>query len=374
MEVIAEKMVSFGRSLWGRVAILAVVVLGLLALSLAWPRRATQSGAELPPPAGGPPLQPAAASSLKLPPPLLTAHEWGTFTTQVTDEGVPQLWHGTATELPKFVYKDWRIPEGKGGSRLARGTVRMETPVIYFYTPEPQTVSVQVGFPTGFLTEWYPQAKRPLPYNVIQWLNFRIDPRSRLSPPMELWGSDNHYYAARHPNSAQVITEIDGKVEAEQFLFYRGVGSFDLPLRARATAAGIEVQGEQPGAIAGGILFERRGERTGFRPIQRLQSPLKLARPVLSKGSEEAASVQSQLEHTIERMLVEQGLFPKEAEAMLRTWKHFWFEEGLRVLYLVPRQLTDRVLPLSISPAPTELVRVMVGRIDFVGQATPPVE
>ena len=34
----------------------------------------------------------------------------------------------------------------------------METPVIYFYSKEPQTVDVRVDFPQGIITEWYPQA------------------------------------------------------------------------------------------------------------------------------------------------------------------------------------------------------------------------
>lgn len=43
----------------------------------------------------------------------------------------------------------------KSKSRM-RALVRMETPVIYFYTPTPMDVSLKVGFPTGRMTEWYP--------------------------------------------------------------------------------------------------------------------------------------------------------------------------------------------------------------------------
>lgn len=57
---------------------------------------------------------------------------------------------------------------------------------------------------------------------------------------------------------------------------------------------------------------------------------------------------------------------------MVQTWRDSWFEEqGLRVLYLLPRSWTDEVLPLSIVPAPRELVRVMVGRAEVI---TPQVE
>lgn len=42
-----------------------------------------------------------------------------------------------------------------------------------------------------------------------------------------------------------------------------------------------------------------------------------------------------------------------------------WFgENGTRLLYLVPGELTDKLLPLSVEPAPNECVRVLVGRLE----------
>jgi hypothetical protein len=31
-----------------------------------------------------------------------------------------------------------------------------------------------------------------------------------------------------------------------------------------------------------------------------------------------------------------QGLFPKEAHAMVDTWRDSWFEEGTRAFYILP--------------------------------------
>ncbi len=51
----------------------------------------------------------------------------------------------------------------------------------------------------------------------------------------------------------------------------------------------------------------------------------------------------------------------------MKTWDSAWFgEEGTRLLYLVPRSRTDELLPLTVDPKPTELVRVLVGRHDFL--------
>ena len=55
---------------------------------------------------------------------------------------------------------------------------------------------------------------------------------------------------------------------------------------------------------------------------------------------------------------------------MVRTWRQSWFEEGSRLLYIVPAQFVDTVLPLAISPAPSQRVRVFVGRLELVTPAT----
>jgi len=55
---------------------------------------------------------------------------------------------------------------------------------------------------------------------------------------------------------------------------------------------------------------------------------------------------------------------------MVATWRSSWFEEGSRLLYIVPRAFVDEVLPLSVSPAPSQTVRVFVGRMELINHAT----
>src|SRR5207253_2073836 len=59
------------------------------------------------------------------------------------------------------------------------------------------------------------------------------------------------------------------------------------------------------------------------------------------------------------------GLYHDESVAMVKTWARQWFRTpGVRVLYLAPQAWTDAQIPLTIDPAPQELVRVMVMRVE----------
>lgn len=51
---------------------------------------------------------------------------------------------------------------------------------------------------------------------------------------------------------------------------------------------------------------------------------------------------------------------------MLETWRDSWFEEGSRILYIVPRSFVDSVLPLSVKPEPGQITRVFVGRVELI--------
>ena len=55
---------------------------------------------------------------------------------------------------------------------------------------------------------------------------------------------------------------------------------------------------------------------------------------------------------------------------MVETWRDSWFEEGSRLLYIVPPAFINQVVPLSINPAPWQTVRVFVGRLEVVTTAT----
>jgi hypothetical protein len=52
---------------------------------------------------------------------------------------------------------------------------------------------------------------------------------------------------------------------------------------------------------------------------------------------------------------------------MVNTWRSSYFKtNGVRVLFVLPQSWTDRYIPMRIQPPPTDLVRVMVGRVELL--------
>lgn len=313
----------------------------------------------------------------------LTAHEWGTFTSIAGKDGRAVEWLPLtgSTDLPSFV-------EHFSGATLKAGllgTVRMETPVLYFYTNRETTVSVHVTFSKGLITEWYPHASQVYPVaevkpkyvsfpvsdwalyqdhpdGSISWDSVELQPRSFAEPLDDR--SKNHYYAARQTASTALQVKTGRGAQTEKFLFYRGVSTFAVPLATAIHADGsvlAENLAEQP--LPAALLFERRGERLGFRAISQPSKQFELNPPELN-------SDMSSLKQTVVDLLVAQGLYQDEAQAMFETWRDSWFEEGSRLLYIVPRSFVDSILPLAITPVPSQIVRVFVGRLELVTPGT----
>jgi hypothetical protein len=313
-------------------------------------------------------------SAKQLPENDITVHEWGTFTSIAGPDGSSMDWLPLtgSTDLPSFV-EHFREVAFKGG---LRGTTRMETPVLYFYSPRETAVSVNVSFAKGLITEWYPHADSANPtltnrdYSLydkkspgaIAWNSVHIDPHGSTDFPSD--NSENHYFAARNTSSASLLVETPSGPQREKFLFYRGVSAFAAPINATVAAdSTIHLQNQLSEEIPAAILVERRGAQLGYRMLGPLRDQAGYASPELS------ASLNS-LFTDLEGILISQGLFPDEAHAMLETWKNSWFEEGSRLIYIVPRRFVDSVLPLRIAPAPSTTARVFVGRLELITPAT----
>lgn len=312
----------------------------------------------------------------------LVVHEWGTFTNFSGSDGVHLDFRPLVGEdLPRFVYTSARPRTGLRRVRCSCGAwpvdcrscggapnprsqklrvvskVRMETPVLYFYASTEQVVSVKVGFPEGRVTEWYPQAESV--GSGIDWGKIRVMPRARPQYPSDK--SQSHYYPARETDASPVRVCGGNGTQFEKFLFYRGVGNFALPLKLRALGGDrFELQNSGKREVRGLFMIDIRQGKLRYRYYPRAGARSELTLP------SKAGSVERLAAEMVES-LVAAGLYRKEAQAMLQTWRTSWFgEEGTRLLYLVPAARTDRVLPLTITPRPTRIVRVLVGRMEIL--------
>jgi hypothetical protein len=323
-----------------------------------------------------------AAGTHSVQPGDLTVHEWGTFTSVAGEDGTAIDWDtlGCKDDLPGFV-NDFGY---RGFKWRLQGTVRMETPVLYFYSSRELDARVRVAFPQGLITEWYPQAEyevyqtqranglvRRLQANLngidtslksltgtIDWNNIKVQPGTAPVLPVE--NGPSRYYAARGTDAAPIAV---GE-QHEKFLFYRGVGRFPVPLRVRLADNGqIVVENRGQDSVPRAILFENRAGRLGYRNVDGIGDVVTLDPPSLDGSL-------AQLQLDLEAALVAQGLYPKEAQAMVDTWRDSWFEEGARLIYLVPAPAIDAILPLHVEPAPSQTARVFVGRIELLTSKT----
>lgn len=343
----------------------------------------------------------------------LVVHEWGTFTTFSGSNGVHLDFRPLRDQdLPDFVMnrasQSGHIWFGKGRIRTR---VRMETPVTYFYTEKERTVRASVEFPKGLLTEFYPPVAamaptfdstkafgvdgEPVGNSKLDWGEINLIPESSLAPGVNdratsEWlrgllvasvlpsAGDNHYIHARNTDSALVHVRIppaakDGESPAftavprgnyiEKFLFYRGVGKFDVPVKVSAEQNDrIEIVNLGRHVLKHMLLLQVNGENRTYSMLPDVTP----GQGTQTKAPAQAVSLDC-LREIVCSELVDAGLYEKEAQAMVDTWTDSWFtEEGTRLFYFVPQEITDSILPLTITPEPDETLRVMVGRVEIM--------
>jgi len=220
-----------------------------------------------------------------------------------------------------------------------------------------------VDIPQGLITEWYPNASKvspgpqlnipPVHNGRIEWNSVEIEPGEK--PVLPHSDGASHYFAARNTDSDALRI---GQ-QQEKLLFYRGIANFGVPLSAQVTSSSVELHNTGADPLALAVLFENRDGKIGYRVLHEFGGSISPETPALTGSLD-------RLKRELSDALVSQGLYRKEADAMIETWRDSWFEEGMRVFYLVPRTLVDRELPLKIEPAPAKIARVFVGREEIL--------
>jgi hypothetical protein len=336
----------------------------------------------------------------------LVVHEWGTFTALQNERGQPLAGINIDDEpVPKFVHNlnpfvlqsSYALREvfSKGApERHPFVTVRLETPVIYFYPPKsepgPMTVDVDVSFRGGWLTEFYPNAVAYAP--GLKENSFEFGPITQSTVGRLSWRdlkigaggkwpeTTEHVWTAPRKTEATPVATPEG--EAEKYLFYRGVGNFTAPLSVthntdqhklsiRGNFSHVLDSGQQAQVNGAWLVHIRPDGKTAFRRIEPFVAESDSTEVLATLSSrfdeQEYKAVNTErLRQAMHKALVSEGLFEDEAYAMLRTWDRAYFQKpGLRVFFTVPRPWTDYQLPLQIS-VPAKIERVMMGRIELI--------
>lgn len=315
-----------------------------------------------------------------------TAHEWGTFTTLVNSRGerLSGLYLDNET-LPSFVdsLPFYYPPRGKSipdPKHLSGVTTKMETPILYFYSDSAFQAKVNIGFRGGAITQWYPQRdsgdldpdsggidflNRSSPYlGHIHWSLRVLAPTSSHSVTYPSAGGD--WETVRGTNSNLLQTE-DGEIE--KFLFYRGLGNVELPISmSMPTEDSLVLFNHLSEDLPYILVLDLTASPDSLPPFGvwwqgRLNAgeTLSLRRPPKARDSLFQALT------AFERALVQAGLLPVEATSMLLKWNHNYFQTpGFKVFWILPRSLTDSILPIHISPNPDALERVLIGRSEIL--------
>ncbi|MEO0479434.1 MAG: hypothetical protein AAF196_08140 [Planctomycetota bacterium] len=328
-------------------------------------------------------------------------HEWGTFTSMQGSDGYAlEGLHHEEEALPEFVHDATTLLD-LGSAKHTKFPAshvlqKMETPVIYFYSDVRREVEVDVYYPKGLLTQYFPapdilsprlsEIRERIAGGRIDFEKLRasnahwsveVIPNGGQTPEgiPEVDSEDPWAYArqvdsafVRRMDNPDATPSADHPREAEHYIFYRGLSNQRLPIQVQAERGDrASLRSGFHDAIPLAIALEVNGDRARFRTLGEVSpdtdTPLELG----SVEFRPLGDVVFELFETIHEALVAQGLFEDEALAMVRTWSRQWFRsQGHRVIYLVPRSSVESRLPLMVNPAPDSMVRVLVGRLEFL--------
>ena len=375
-------------------------------------------------------------SSLCLPLSADEMHEWGTFTTvsgsdgrlltglHIEEEHLPRFVHshvGMAPGAGRFMYyspspltpqtSSQILVRVNGDKHLSRAiskgmlrrnisnvTVKMETPVIYFYGDDTPKVNVKVGFNGGTISQWYPQRKSgDTPHKVdpssfkmddslraaaekkdlvlqtaldfskpytgaIEW-DVEILPKSQADPAFTFKPEENYTWIYPRVPDTNMLKVGD---EYEDYLFYRGIGNFSLPAEFSVDSnETLHVKNNSKEAIPFAFAFENIAGKFRYKTIGSIDA--NKSGSVTENQWITPKNPQVEVFQEMRKGLVAQGLSIDEANGMVKTWwKSYFNKPGLRVFWVVPQYDLEKILPLTLTPSPEKSVRVIVGRADVL--------
>jgi hypothetical protein len=316
----------------------------------------------------------------------LKVHEWGTFTTVQNSNGL-RLSGLQGEKLPPFVM-DLKLNEcttcnqGQVGKVTLKNIgVQMETPVLYFYTNQETPITVDVKFKNGIINQWYPQRTSgqtnpnlavldmaTMGDGSIKWNATVLNATQNLTPTPPNAQLTQEWTAPR-ATAANYVRGQNGEIE--KFLFYRGLANFSTPFKVEFNDKGnLVIQNQFATPLPYVMVYDNTPNRQPtFWWSGSINGQEKKVILPPRKDTEFNDMYNEVMRFRNE--LVNAGLNTDEATAMLQTWYDGYFTDvtdvkGLRVFWIAPKTFVDDMLPLQITPTPTEIKRVFVGRSEVL--------
>ena len=317
----------------------------------------------------------------------LTVHEWGVFIdyheADYANTSMKAEWASMPAyferQFPKATFPTFYLPVSK--------------PVIYCYTKRPALqLALTLKFGTGAPVIWWPPAdplmiggsmmpvapgvkedhlRRELSWHA--WLGATIPSESATVDQARPWltvrepalEATSWLRTARVPDAAPITPSpstwiYERKVadmHTERYLYYDGLIAAPKGLLCTASdTTSVTVKNSAAYAIGPLFLIDRRENTVRFAQLATLAAA-DSARITFSEIP--AAQWPDAARKPLSQALRAAGLFPAEAEAMLKIWNDGLFQQpGVVACYLLPQAEYDRALPLTIEPKPAQLTRV----------------
>jgi hypothetical protein len=296
----------------------------------------------------------------------LVVHEWGVATIPYGAPGASLRTAGATFRggleqipgLPAFVMT-WEAVVKDDIEEWKNRPVPVTKPIVYFYSKKKTALSLTVKFPDGRPNAWFPAADdyAPAPNfgkgvpsgpgalvpknGRLSW-NLTLDPDA--TPTRE---ADGWWKTARKVDAVAVCREK----ECEKFVFYDGLADFN----PRAEVAWTRE----------GTVTIRNASRDPFPAVVAIRvkdGVCSSARATLAKEASETLTLKPGLPDLAPLL---KGLYPKESGSLVEIWTEEFFKaEGVRVLVALSRDAIERLLPMEIKPAPTELARVLIVHLE----------
>jgi len=308
-----------------------------------------------------------AADPAETPQKDVVVHEWGVISVHNDVELANADMRAAWADLPKFVY-------GNVDQRRSPEQLRVVyVPVIYFHSAKEQKVHVKVDFPGGRPAVWWPansnidQYSRNLigkdqPGTYHKHLEWRLvlQPNAKV-PDLRTLPKGHWMEACRAVRATDVCASDDfHEQQRERFAYYDGMIPGPKAAELQVAPDRVTLKNRAKHALLDVTVVDRR------HPEQvRVARAASLAAGATIDALEFQAYpperwLASALEQLV-KQLSEAGLNEDEAKAMAQVWQREFFEtEGLTLFYRLPQAEFDRLLPLTITPRPEKVARVLL--------------